>query len=418
MVADEALEQVLVAFKDMMVEVKRMQQENSHLQTELISLLKERSAPPVGPKKENNGDTPAVDTKSFNKHSSRPKPQRPVINEEVDDLEWVIFQDSWKRYKTMTGLEDEKEICLELREACSTEVNRLLYDYVGADELNKNTLKEDTLLQHIKKVAVKTVHQEVYRWNYGKLVQSDGEPITKYAARLKSQAVLCNFSVECHKCADKVSYAEDMVSQRLMTGLLNPEHQSKILSEVQDLPDLKSKIDRLVGLETTDDATSAIRTPLPSQSLPVKAQSQTCSGAIKMSQYKKNQRGQASNDRGRKRVQSTQRERPAFKRRCRGCGRTSHPGGKALIRNECPAFGKTCDNCGLENHFKKVCNRRQSRSGFAKMDDDTTGYSESSDENAADIEITDTEEETTSHSFHYAAKAEDFHRGRRQEYPG
>ena len=52
------------------------------------------------------------------------------------------------------------------------------------------------------------------------------------------------------------------------------------------------------------------------------------------------------------------------------------------------------------------------------MDDDTTGYSESSDENAADIEITDPEEETTSHSFHYAAKAEDFHRGRRQEYPG
>jgi len=43
------------------------------------------------------------------------------------------------------------------------------------------------------------------------------------------------------------------------------------------------------------------------------------------------------------------------------------------------------------------------------MDDDTTGYSESSDDNAADVEITDTEEENTSRSFHYAAKAEDFH---------
>ena len=120
------------------------------------------------------------------KTHGRPKPNRPVITEEVDDLEWIIFKDSWNRYKTMTQLEETKEVCLELREACSAEVNRLLYDYVGADELNKPALKEETLMAYIKKVAVKSIHPEVYRWNYGKMSQSSGEPVTKYVARLKS----------------------------------------------------------------------------------------------------------------------------------------------------------------------------------------------------------------------------------------
>ena len=52
------------------------------------------------------------------------------------------------------------------------------------------------------------------------------------------------------------------------------------------------------------------------------------------------------------------------------------------------------------------------------MNDDTTGESESSDEEFADVENTDTEEENPTHSFHYAARAEGFRRGRHHGYHG
>ena len=132
----------MTAFKDMMLEMKRVQTENSRLHNEVITMMKNKSetASSDAKAKENNDDND--DSRSQRTHG-RPKPKRPVITEVVNDLEWVIFQDSWKRYKTMTQLEENKEICLELREACSPEVNRLLYDYVGAEELNKSSLKED-----------------------------------------------------------------------------------------------------------------------------------------------------------------------------------------------------------------------------------------------------------------------------------
>jgi hypothetical protein len=182
---------------------------------------------------------------------------------------------------------------------------------------------------------------------------------------------------ECGKWKDKVSYADDMVSQRLVAGLINPEHQSRVLGEAKDLPSLKSKIDRLVGLETTDDATMKIRTPMPTKVMA--ATSPSCAGAMKMSQYKRSQK-----ERGRKRSLSPQSK--VFKRRCRGCGRTFHPSGNSLNRNECPAFGKTCDACGMENHFKKVCGKRLSQAGFLKMNDDKTG-SEMSEEECSGISL-------------------------------
>jgi len=418
-ISDEKVEEIMVAFKDMMLEMKRVQTENSKLHSEMLNMMKEKTATSSTTASSTASNVKEEDVGRTQKTHGRPKPKRPVITEEVDDLEWIIFKDSWNRYKTMTSLEEDKEVCLELREACSAEVNRLLYDYVGAVELNNPALKEETLMAYIKKVAVKSIHPEVYRWNYGKMSQSSGEPVTKYVARLKSQAVLCSYTVNC-KCGEKVSYADEMVSQRLVTGLANPEHQSKVLSEIQELPDLQAKIDRIITLETTDDATIQIRTPSSSSMMAAAAvpPSRSCAGPHKISQYKRNKRvsGTVPAERGRK-SESTRNQ--AFRRKCRGCGRTSHPNGGPLVRSECPAFGKTCDVCGIENHFKRVCSKRQSRASYAKMEDDTTGSSESSEDEFADIENTDTEnEEAAGQSYYFSARAEGFCRGHHKGCPG
>ena len=176
---------------------------------------------------------------------------------------------------------------------------------------------------------------------------------------------------------------------------MDSEHQSRLLSEAQDHANLKSKVDRLISLETTDEATTKLRTQVP-----------TRSGAIK-SQYKKAQkqftRPSENSTRGRPQNRAPVNQR----RKCRGCSRTSHGNGKPLTREDCPANGKTCDSCGMQNHFAKVCGRRSTRASFAKMEDDTSG----SDTDISDFsemednEINADEGEYTT-SSHFAARAQ------------
>ena len=340
------------------------------------------------------------------RRSFRPKPNRPSIDAETDELNWIIFQDNWKRYKMMADLEEEKEICLELRETCSSEVNRLLYQYKGADALNANDLKEKDLLEFIKIVAVKSIHKEVHRWHYGQITQMDAEPAAQYVGRLKSRASLCGYTVECGNCSKQVSYAEEMVSQRLVAGLTNSEHQSRILNEAETLPDLKDKIDRLISLEATDEATARIRTP----------ETASVANAARSSAYKKSKQYEPNQE---VRPILVQRERSQTRhprgnvrfrrRRCRGCGRSSHAGAedKPLSRTNCPAMGKKCLECGGFNHFAKVCEKRKTRASFAGMEDNSSCSSTELTEE--EFENREREEPTTEdESYHFAARAEDF----------
>ena len=79
------------------------------------------------------------------------KPDRPIIEQEATDNDWAMFTDQWARYKDMTNLCNFADIRNELRSTCSGDVNKLLFDLVGAESLNTST--EQELLQHIKSVA-------------------------------------------------------------------------------------------------------------------------------------------------------------------------------------------------------------------------------------------------------------------------
>lgn len=420
-ISDEKIDELLGVVKQTLEGMKTLQEENNslhkennNLNKEMITLLKtqlgEKAAqtsgnPPL--KQEDERSNPRKST-----YTNKPRPSRPIIEADTDDVEWGIFMDKWRHYKQIAQLDGDNEICLELRECCSIHVNKLLYEYVGTEELNRDRITEKTMLEHIKSVAVKSVHKEVYRTRYSQLKQSDSEPITKYAGRLKSQAILCDYKVKCPcGCNTNVSYANEMISQQLITGLVNPEHQSRVMSEAQDLPDLKSKVERLISLETTDEATSNIRSTT------------SRSSAARFSKYKQAQRAKfVPKDQGRgrpltgRRDMSPGRRDMSPRRKCRGCGRSSHPDGKGLTREECPAFGQACNTCGLKNHFSKVC-RRRSRSSFAGTDDEYTASGSDTEVSECNYsgredEATDFEEECTV-SRHLAARAQDFrHRPR------
>ena len=111
-------------------------------------------------------------------HAQRCKPARPVIEADCTDNKWVIFKDAWTRYKQMTRLTEQAEIRNELRSACTGAVNELLFNFVGPDQLDRAT--EEELLNHIRSVAVKAVHPEVYRQQFSRIKQSDDESITPH----------------------------------------------------------------------------------------------------------------------------------------------------------------------------------------------------------------------------------------------
>ena len=67
----------------------------------------------------------------------------------------------------MAGLSQEEEIRMELRAACSSDVNKLLFEFV--DPAILDTATEDQLLSYIRKIAVKGLHKEVHRVNLVKL---------------------------------------------------------------------------------------------------------------------------------------------------------------------------------------------------------------------------------------------------------
>ena len=134
-ISDEKVEQILATLSDTMKEVKRVSTENSELHKEMILLLKANNQL----RDASMNQTAQSPTKSSNKG----KPDRPSVDAETDDIGWVIFKDSWQRYKRISDLVDVGEICLELRECCSTEVNKLLYQYAGSKELNATDLTEE-----------------------------------------------------------------------------------------------------------------------------------------------------------------------------------------------------------------------------------------------------------------------------------
>lgn len=355
-------------------------------------------------------------TFSFNQGSrpstSRAKPNRPKVESDLDEMGWEIFLDSFRRYKRIANLESNEDVCLELREACSANVNKSLYQYIGAVDLNSPTLTEAKLMEYIKFVAVKPIHPEVHRWNFNGLTQNEGEPVAQFVGRLKGEAALCRFSVKC-TCDRDVSYADEMISQRLVSGLVNTEHQSKLLSEAKELDTLLKKVDRIMSLETTDDATTQIR-----------VQSRI---SVAKSQYKKLHKTRPSGgfpskpsggfkpkpsggfpSRGKS---FDSRKKPAM--RCRGCGKHDHGPKKTMNRSDCSALGHTCKSCGKQNHFESVCEARKSHVSFARNLDDSTD--ESSYEDEADYEYTedsDSEDDHQDETTTNAASHLDFRHGR------
>jgi hypothetical protein len=395
MSADERMMKMMETVTEALCSMRNMQQDNQMMNRQILELTKEKL---------NMSPIPTDNVSGFQTRSvNRIKPTRPKIEAGMDEIDWKILLDNWGRYKRISELNDEEQICLELRDSCSNDVNKLLYQFIGSDDLNASELTEIKLLEYIRNVAVKVDHKEVHRLNFGRLKQNEGELASRYVGRLKVKASLCDFSVDC-SCGRGVSYAADMISQQLVSGLSNPEHQAKVISEAKTLTTLEKKVEKVMSFEAADDAADKIRQP--SKVAP-----------MRQSLYKKQKMQRLDNKMPESQQGQTARksfkDRSSFRRktpRCRGCGQASHGADKKMFRTDCPAFGKKCNNCGKENHYSSVCEQRKSRANFVRRDDDTTPGETSDEEHEYDDEdeFAEAEMDVAEDSVHLSTRIKDF----------
>ena len=123
MANNDQLQQMLEMMQQQMQDLHTLQEENTTLRANQAA---------------NTTTNPRLKTKA---------PDRPVINTNTNEREWELFKDSWNRYKIMTGISDANVLRMELRASCSQEVNKLLFEYIGADTLDTST--ETDLLEHV-----------------------------------------------------------------------------------------------------------------------------------------------------------------------------------------------------------------------------------------------------------------------------
>ena len=278
-------------------------------------------------------------SKSETKESTQ-RPKRPDIDEETSEGDWEIFVDAWDRYKSRCKLEDIDSIRYELRQTCSTAINKRLIELHGAEDLK--SVSEVELLNRIKDAAVSAKHPLVHRLEFHQITQKDNESMTQYMARIKAKADLCQFKSTC-SCDIVVSYKDDMVATQAINGLTNPQFQTRIIEEAERCNSLKELHERLMAFEATNRSSGILqnaRTP-----------SSSANAASSEHQRKKKQE---QRKKFKPKNASSQHDSSA-KKPCSGCGETSHAGKEELKRADCPAQGKECSKCGKPNHFAKAC---------------------------------------------------------------
>ena len=264
------------------------------------------------------------------------KPERPTVDLGISEAQWDFFADEWRIFKLRADT-DAAVAKLELRAACSSELRRHLFDFLGQDTLN--SCSEEDLLKHIKTLAVQGKNPAVHRQEFYTMYQAPDEPVQQYVAKLQSKAAHCNFSTKC-ECTKDVSYAVSMVTDQMVTGLHDKDIQGEVLAKDSTLNTFQLRYDYIHSLEEGKRARSNL-----SARLPPPAPASAVAGA---SQYQRDKRS--------KRQQKDQSSQPPKPKGCPGCNSTEHGRGTNRPRAEhCPYWESTCQKCNKKGHVQTVC---------------------------------------------------------------
>lgn len=165
------------------------------------------------------------------------KVTRPTISSAGTCEEWAYFTTRWAEYVAATRVTGQDQVA-QLLECCDNQLRKDLTRNAGGS-LSDKPINE--VLAAIKQLAIREENVMVARVALHNMSQDRDEPIRGYAARLRGQAGICKFSVQCQRCDYDVIYTEqilrDIITRNITDNdiqleLLGSENQNMSLEEV------------------------------------------------------------------------------------------------------------------------------------------------------------------------------------------
>lgn len=180
--------------------------------------------------------------------SKAEKAKRPELTSDISEEDWSYFTTRWTQYKKATGLKGE-DIITQLLECCTEQLRRDHHrTFSGAA-----VVTEDTVTAELKQIAVCKRNKAVNRVKLGTLKQDKGEPVRKFAGRVRSLAAVNGYTVKCTKvgCGQDVPYTEAVITDQVITGLADTEIQKDVLGHTDaDNLDLETLLKFIEGKES------------------------------------------------------------------------------------------------------------------------------------------------------------------------
>ena len=272
------------------------------------------------------------------------RPEKPSITTNMTPYQWVNTLKYWELYKEAARIVNDSDKRTHLLTCCDRELKDQLFS-IHDDIFTKS---EEETLGLIKTIAVKSESVIVAQVKLVNTKQSPDEPIRSYYARLKGQAVICDYTVKknINGTEYSVSYAEPMLKQIIASNMADPEIQVELLSHLNST----------TTSMTADEMVTFIEARENSKRSSIKLTTMHRSSAVS-STYRSSRPPPPSYKPPYQKPNTPQQNTEKCSH-CNRFGHGNHWGAQgAHIRKSlgCPAYGKTCSKCKKLGHFEIAC---------------------------------------------------------------
>ena len=267
----------------------------------------------------------------------------PTLDLEVDKgSDFIAWNDQWQAYRTLSGLSSEEATTqANVLRLCFTRDTLTTVNNLGLTKGQKND--PVAIVQALKHHVEGQINVTVERRNFRKRKQQLGETFDDFLCSLRELAKTCQF------CNDDCT--QNNLRDQIIEGLNDSDTVQELLKE-QRLT-LPVTITTCRGMEATKKEVNNIKG----------ASVQRISGHRETevtNKSKKHTRQQPSSSSD---MSNTQTYSPQSQRKCPGCGKGPHQGG----RRNCPAIKADCRSCGKTGHYEAVCRQKQNNADNASV---------------------------------------------------
>ena len=261
------------------------------------------------------------------------KVRRPCVSSAGTSEDWQYFTSRWGDYARATKLTGADRV-IQLLECCDEQLRKDLTRTAGGTLTGKT---EDEVLAAIKSLAVREENAMVARVALNK---DRDESVRAFGARIRGQAGVCKFVLECTGCRAEVNYTNAILRDVLCRGLNDPDIQLDLLSDKNQDMTLEQVFKFVEAKEAGRRSATRLLVPHGTD-------------ALSGSTYRSKKKEFLRESQAQPREQGTRTQGET----CSYCGRKGH--GKSapsrVRRKECPAYDQQCGRCGRDHHFEQVC---------------------------------------------------------------